>query len=454
VRDRQRRPTPVSRRRFLAGLGVTAGAIGLMGATAPFAAGATRPRRTRGPNVLYVTADDLGTRLGAYGHPLVSTPRIDAFARQALLFERCYCQVAICGASRTSILTGLRPESTGVLGDTEQWREHAPEAVSLPRHFRDNGYRTYAIGKINDPRNGDLDDAWIEQPEEWGIQDTVGARKLMREVAGRDDSRPWMLAIGFSAPHCPWTPTKQSLARYDDVDVLAEAGPAHTMRAGFLEECTPVTRPGLHAAPNAQVTLSDADVADIARRYLAEVTDVDTMFGEILDTAKNLRMLDDTIVIFWSGDHGFSLGDSGRWGKWTNYDSATRIPLIMKVPGSHAAGRRAGGLVEAVDMYPTLDELCGLSAPPQTLDGVSFAPLFDDPARPWKSAAFSLWGLGERSVKTERYNLMVNLREGTVRLYDLVEDQHENNDIAPARPDLVAELQAILNAGPAAARPA
>jgi iduronate 2-sulfatase len=403
--------------------------------------------------VLYVTADDLDTRIHAYGHPIVSTPRIDAFAEQALLFERAYCQVAICGASRTSILTGLRPETTGVLRDSDPWRAAAPHAVTLPRHFRDAGYRTYAIGKINDPRNGKLDDAWIEQPQQWGIHDTVAARALMRHVAGTDDGTPYFLAIGFSAPHCPWAPTAKSLARYKGVDVLAEAGPGRSMEVGFLEECTPQTRPHLVAKRKQEIALTDADVADIVRRYLASVTDVDTMFGEILDTAERLGMLDNTIVIFWSGDHGFSLGDGDKWGKWTNYDSATRIPLIMSVPGTRSAGSRAGGLVEAVDMYPTLDELCGLSRPPQALDGISFAPLFDDPGRPWKEAAFSVWGRGSRSVKTERYNLIVNDGTGTVLLFDLLADPHENTNIAAVRPDVVTQLRAVLNAGPAAARP-
>ena len=163
-------------------------------------------------------------------------------------------------------------------------------------------------------------------------------------------------------------------------------------------------------------------------------------------------MLDNTIVIFWSGDHGHSLGDSGQWGKWTNHDAATRIPLIMSLPGGKAAGRRATGLVEAVDMYPTLDDLCGLAPPPQSLDGISFAPLFDDPGREWKKAAFSQYG-PSRSVKTERYNLIVNDGFGTVQLYDLLDDPGENTDISKARPDLVAQLRAVLDAGPAAARP-
>ena len=445
-------PTSVSRRRFLAGLGATVGAIGLAGVPRTSQASTGRPQRRR-PNVLYVTADDLGTQLGAYGHPIAVTPQIDRFAGESLLFERCYCQIAQCGPSRTSILTGLRPETTGVLTNETQWRAAAPGAVTLGRHFRNAGYRTYAFGKINDPRNGKLDDAWTEQPEENGIRDTVAARRFMRHVALAGDGSPFLLAIGFSAPHCPWHPSAASLARYDGVDVLRNANAGNAMNADFLEMCTPGTRPGVHSVGQERVQLSDGEVADVVRRFLASVTDLDTMFGQILHTADDLGILDNTIVIFWSGDHGFSLGDNGRWGKWTTSDSATRIPLIMSVPGMATAGSRARGIVEAVDMFPTLNELCGLSPPPQALEGLSFAPLFDDPRRPWKKAAFNRYA-GSKSVKTERYNLTVNGPFEFPELYDLTEDPDETTDLSGARPDLVMQLRAVLSDGPAAAHPA
>jgi arylsulfatase A-like enzyme len=400
---------------------------------------------------LYVTADDLGTQLGAYGHPVAVTPRIDRFAGRALLFERCYCQIAQCGPSRTSILTGLRPETTRVLTNDTPWRAAVPGAVTLGRHFRDAGYRTYAFGKISDPRNGKLDEAWTEQPEENGIRDTVAARRFMRHVARASDRSPFLLAIGFSAPHCPWEPTDKSRARYDGTDVLQHVDASNAMNAAFLEMCTPNTRPDVRAG-QPKVQLSDDEVADVVRRFLASVTDLDTMFGQILATADDLGMLDNTIVIFWSGDHGFSLGDNGRWGKWTTSDSATRIPLIMSVPGTASVGRRAAGIVEAIDMFPTLNDLCGLPPPPQALDGLSFAPLFDDPGRPWKKAAFNMYG-GSKSVKTERYNFTVNGPWQFPELYDLVEDPGETSDLSAARPDLVAQMRTVLRAGPQAAYP-
>ena len=271
--------------------------------------------------------------------------------------------------------------------------------MTLPRHFRDAGYRTYAIGKINDPRNGKLDNAWISNPRSGAsrtpspLGSSCGAwpptAKTERPISSPSASPP-RTARGH--------PTAKSLAQYKGVDVMREAGPGREMFGGLHPDVHTPNRAGCRAAAK-EFQLSDAQVADIVRRYLASVTDVDTMFGQILDAADRLGMLDDTIVIFWSGDHGFSLGDSDQWGKWTNYASATRIPLIMSVPGTHSAGQRAGGLVEAVDMYPTLDELCGLSRPPQALDGLSFAPLFDNPGRPWKKAAFSR--LGKKSQERQ-----------------------------------------------------
>lgn len=438
-----------SRRQFLVGLGAVLGTgAAATGYRLTRDDGPSRPPgRSRGPNVLYVTADDLGTRLGAYGHDLVSSPRIDAFAAEALLFERAYAQIAICGPSRASILTGLRPETTGIRGNDDQWQEAAPGAVTLVRQFRDAGYRTYGVGKIEDERNGPLDDPWDRRLRGNREDQPAEALTLLDRVAD-DGGGAWFAAIGFHQPHCPWDPTPESTSRYEGVDVLPEAGPRRTVFADFIPQCTPETRPEIEPGTTGQVPLTDADVTDIVGRYLASVTDIDTMFGAVLDRAGELGLLDDTIVIFWSGDHGFQLGDNG-WGKWTCYDAATRIPLIMQVPGMATAGQRAGGLVEAVDMYPTLADLCDLGSPPQQLDGQSFAPLIEQPDRAWKQAAFNTYG-DATSAKTERYDLIV--RGEQVQLFDLAEDPGEVVNLAPTRPDLVEEMRATLEAGPDAAR--
>ncbi len=155
--------------------------------------------------MIYITADDLGTTLGAYGDRQVVTPHLDAFAERSLLFERCHAQIAICTASRTSILTGTRPETTGLIALDHDWQAALPDARSLPGTFLDQGYRTASVGKVFDPRGGEVDDCWTVQREEWGVEDEVEAIAVLDDLA--DHPEPFFLAVGFTQPHCEWTPT-------------------------------------------------------------------------------------------------------------------------------------------------------------------------------------------------------------------------------------------------------
>ncbi len=389
--------------------------------------------------MLYFTADDLGARLGVYGNRYAHTPHVDAFAKESLLFERCYCQVAICGASRISILTGIRPEKSQIFGLTEQWRQRLPSAVSLVRLYRDAGYHTYGIGKINDPRNGRLDDAWtVDETAELGVVNGKQTFDMLRRVAA-DPASPFFLAIGTRQPHCPWTPSAQSLASYKDEKVPVEApGRRMDTSCGYPDK-----------------TLTEARVQYFTELHYASITDVDSTFGEVMSKAEDLGLLDNTIVIFWSGDHGYSLGENGVWGKWSDYDVVTRIPLLMKVPGMRTAGRRTPALVEAVDMYPTLVELCGLRSPPQHLDGVSFVPLFNEPQRPWKTATFNVSAPYGRTsaMKTDRYDLIVPEGSSEIELYDLTRDPMETQNLAPSSPKLLETLRRRFDAGPDAAKP-
>ena len=428
----------LSRRSFIAGAGACV-ALALTGCTSTKSARSRYKGQSARPNVLYFTADDLGARLGAYGNPYVHSPHADAFAKEALLFERCYCQCAICGASRISILTGVRPEKSHIFGLTEQWRQRMPDATSLVRLFRDNGYRTYGVGKINDPRNGPLDDAWtVDETDEGGNFQTKKALDMVGRVA-RDSSSPFFLAIGTPQPHCKWTPSPQALATYKNDPVPVEApGRQMDTSCGY---------------PDTTLTASRAQY--FTELYYADVTDLDTIFGAVMSKAEDLGLLDNTIIFFWSGDHGYSLGENGVWGKWTDYDVVTRIPLIMKVPGMRTAGKRTSALVEAVDMYPTLVELCGLPAPPQHLDGVSFVPLFSEPQRPWKTAAFNIsapYG-GVSAMKTQRYDFILHGEFGATEVYDLTRDPLETHNLAASDPTLVETLRRKFEAGPDAAKP-
>jgi arylsulfatase A-like enzyme len=434
----------LSRRRFLAGAGVLAGA-GALGACSSGREPA-EPRRSR-PNVLYVTVDDLGTTLGVYGDAQVHSPNIDAFASQSLLFDRAYCQIANCSPSRTSILTGLRPETTGLIPQEHDWQAALPGARSLPRVFRDDGYRTVSVGKIFDDRGGGPDDCWDERFEPGGVADSSLAIEQLSSLAAGPD--PFLLAVGYSQPHCPWDPTPDSMSEYDPAAVEL-LGPGRTFDPE-MQECAGASAP----------TVSDDEAREITARYFGEVTDADAAFGALLGELERLDLADDTIVIFWSGDHGFHLGQNDWWGKWTCYDAATRVPLIMRVPGRTTAGSRAPGIVECVDMFPTLVELCDLPQPPQTLDGLSFVPLLEDPTRSWKHSAFSVFGafdeIGQRSIKTPQYDFIrieANLlRPESRHLYDLDADPTEATDLWTPDSHIAAVLEERLELGPSAALP-
>jgi uncharacterized sulfatase len=429
---------PMTRREFLAGA-AAAGAAAL-------GVGCTSSKSAARPNVLYVTADDLGITLGTYGSSQVISPNIDAFAQRSLLFERCHCQIAICSASRTSILSGIRPERSGLIALEHDWQAALPAARSLPRLFRDHGYETASVGKIFDPRSGGPDDCWDHQVSERGVEDSVLAIDYLEALAEGDD--PFFLAVGYTQPHCPWTPTDEAIAEYD-VDSIELLGPGRTF-GGEMTEC---------AGASSDV-VTDAEAREITARHHAEITDMDRAFGELLTRVDALGLFESTIVIFWSGDHGFHLGQNDRWGKWTCYDAATHVPLLMSVPGRTTGGSRTAGIVECVDMYPTLVDLCDLPAPPQTLDGLSFAPLLESPERSWKHSAFSVFGInavGQRSITTEQYDyieILPNvLRPSSHELYDLIADPGETVNLYAELPEVANTLAERLELGPDAALP-
>lgn len=428
----------ISRRQFVA-----AGAAAAAAATF----GLSRSGRARKrPNVIWFTADDLGTTLGAYGSSQVVSPHIDAFAKRSVLFERCYCQIAICSSSRTSILTGVRPETSGLIPLEHDWQAAMPDAKSLPRLFREAGYRTTAVGKIFDSRGGSPDDCWDEDISHPPTADsTVPVDRLKQLASGGD---PFFLAVGYSEPHCPWEPTSASAAQYDPT-TLDLLGPGRDFTGG-MQTCAAASLP----------VVGDAEAREITARYFGEVTDLDRAFGRLMTSVDELGLMEDTIVIFWSGDHGFSLGQNDRWGKWSCYQAATRVPLMMAIPGMATAGTRAGGIVECVDMYPTLVELCDLGRAPQALEGLSFAPVLADPSIDWKRSAFNVWGIdgvGQRSIKTAQYNYIETmpnlLREAGVEVYDLFEDPAETTNLFSEGSEVADVLAERLRLGPDAARP-
>lgn len=392
------------------------------------------------PNVLFIAVDDLRPELGCYGSPIAKTPHLDALAADGLLFERAYCQQAICRPSRASLMTGARPESTGLFHNYVSLRELQPDILTLPQHFIAHGYETAYCGKIF--HNGDTDEgvSWSRQPVKWvkGIERPRGPYALpennrmkadnmkkmlakygeaarrglaagpafekadvpdtayidgyntqlaiatLKEMVAVD--KPFFLGMGYKLPHLNWcAPAKYwDIYQPDDIPMATEtAAPDGGAAMGLHASFELRTRAGIPKVgplgPQLSRTLKHA--------YLASTSYVDAQIGLMVKALEDAGVKDRTIIVIW-GDHGWHLGDMGVWGKATNYEIATRVPLMIWTPDMKARGAKSKALVELVDIYPTLCELAGLPLP-EHLEGQSFVPLMSNPAKDWKTAAFS-----------------------------------------------------------------
>lgn len=468
-------------------------------------------------NVLFVAADDMRPQLGLYGDPIVRSPNLDRLAARGLAFDQAFCQMALCSPSRISLLSGRRPATTRVytIDPALTVRTHLPDITTLPQHFRLQGYYTRSLGKIyhvgiDDP------ESWSEAP--WHAnraaprlgpigraaqqQRTTAARLAQQPLpakgAGaaayaspafeavdcaddelldgacareavaqlrafaRNPGQPFFLAVGFANPHVPWVAPRKYFELYDPARLVLPANnfpprgaPDYAAQTGsdFLWYAgVPQTRP------------LPADFGrECLRAYLAAISYVDAQIGRLLDALEETGLAQNTVVVFW-GDHGYYMGEHAWWGgKHNNYRGATRAPLLVAVPGQATAGRHTRALVEFVDLFPSLVEICGLPAPRDAagLEGTSFAPLLVQPDRPWKKAVFSQYPKGGHlgtAMETGRYRY-VEWRQGARlvdrELYDHRDDPEENQNVA-GRPEYaatVAELERQLAAGWRAARP-
>lgn len=483
----------------------------------------------KSPNFLFIAVDDLRPTLGCYGDPHAITPNIDRWAGEAALFRRAYCQQAVCNPSRASLMTGMRPDTIGVWDLSSQFREELPsnlqdlpqfckgthfrarrpDVVTLPEFLKHQGYDTRSVGKIyhgspktEDPqswsapaegnfRKTDLgthsgfyalehnlhapdikgpkrdateiadvpDNAYVDG------QVTDIALQRMRELAAKPD--PFFLAVGFRKPHLPFCAPKKY---WDLYDRAALAEPDHPDRpTGVPDIALHDNRElrGYRDIPK-EGPLTPEKIAELRHGYYACVSFMDAQVGRVLDELEQLGLADNTIVSFY-GDHGYHLGEKGLWCKTTNYELDTNAPLMVSVPGGQIRGVRSGALCEFVDIYPTLVEAAGFT-PPEHLEGCSLTPLFTDPDRPWKKAAFSQFPRPWRyhgepevmgySIRTPRYRYTewqrFRSREVLAReLYDHDLDTAELKNLADQATSepVVAELSNLLNAGWEAALP-
>lgn len=437
------------------------------------------------PNVLFLVVDDLRPQLGCYGQRQMITPHIDGLAERSILFRRAYCQVPVCGASRASFLTGVRPTRRRFV-TYEAWVDRDLEgALTLPQHFREAGYVTHACGKVFHHRTDTAERSWCEEPWRPQIGGTWRNYLLLenRKLDAAEDHRgppfecadvpdnayfdgqiadhavawlgrlgrgnePFFLAVGFVKPHLPFNAPARYWDLYDADDVpLADnpyrpdGAPDEAMHNwGELRAYFDVPKEG---------PVSDEMARKLVHGYYAATSYTDAQVGRVLAQLDQLGLRDGTIVILW-GDHGWQLGEHGLWCKHCNFQTSLNAPLIVSAPGA-AGGRESAALVEFVDVFPSLCELAGLAVPGQ-LEGTSLAPLLSDPDRPWKQAAFSRYHAGD-SIRTDRY-LYTEWHDDEGRrtarmLYDHQTDAAENVNIAERveHGERVAELSRMLKTG-------
>ncbi len=457
------------------------------------------------PNILFIAVDDLRPELGCYGNSMVKSPNLDKLASEGLVFTNHFVQVPTCGASRFCLLTGNRPAKPTHLSNQaiETELSNKPEGElpeSFIHHLKRSGYYTVGIGKISHSADGlvygytdsvsnkrELSHSWDElvfDAGKWktgwnaffGYANGENRQSLKRQVkpyeAGevddegyvdgltanlaidklqelKDQEKPFFLGVGFFKPHLPFTAPKKYWDLYNRDDIPLTESP-------FIPEN--VNTKSLHNSgelngyqlTDEKLSLSNPASDEYARKlrhaYYACVSYVDAQVGKVLDELKALGLDDNTIVVVW-GDHGWHLGDQLMWGKHTVFDKALRSTLIIKSPESDHLGKSVKTVVETVDLYPTLLELCNVENPVNT-DGESFSSLVLNPANEKDEIAYSYFRKGI-SVRTDRYRLTKYFRDETpvVELFDYVDDPLETKNMAAEKSEIVNELMPLLEKG-------
>ncbi len=380
-------------------------------------------------NVLFIAVDDLRPELGCYGHPVVKSPHIDKLAKNGTVFLRAYCQQAVCNPSRASLMTGLRPDTLKVYDLSTHFRDQVPDAVTIAQWFRQNGYFTERIGKIFHTGHGNRDDklSWTRmkkypsaprfgpegmkllgrlrkqakdkgldlkqrknQPRglPWEAPDVPdnaladgkiaeNAVQMIREANQKE--QPFFLAVGFLNPHLPFVAPKKYWDMYSPEQItLADnpyppkGAPKYALHnSGELRQYYNIPKKG---------PLSKDQARKMVHGYWAAVSYIDAQIGKLLDELDRLGIRDNTVVIIW-GDHGWQLGEHGLWCKHTNYETSSRAPIIVSVPGQQAPGQKCPALVEFVDIFQSLEDACQLPMP-KGMEGLSIKPHLDNQKLP------------------------------------------------------------------------
>ncbi|MEM7312220.1 MAG: sulfatase [Planctomycetota bacterium] len=460
-----------------------------------------------------ILVDDLKPAIGAYGDPLARTPNIDRLASRGMRFDLAYCNQAVCAPSRFTLMLGSHSTSTGLYGLGSPLRRLVPDAVTMPQYFAKHGYRTESLGKVfhighgnhGDPKSfsvphfkekvieyadaaskpdGKLtrEEAMFQNvkappggmnslprgaafehpdvPDDAYADSRVAAETIRRLRAAQKRDQPFFIVAGFARPHLPFSAPKKywdmhnadELELATNTDLPQDSPKVAHKRGGEIRNYFPV--------PDKRdpAMIDQSTARKLIQGYYASVSFVDAQIGKVLNELNSTGMADETIVVLW-GDHGFHLGDLGIWTKHTNYEQANRIPLLISAPGITQPGTSTKQLAESVDIFPTLAELTGLEPPtgPQPIDGVSLVPVLKDPSARVRDHAYHVYPkrkLG-RAIRTERYRMVEWRAIGAAKssaeyeLYDYEADPLETKNLATEKPDVVAEMKAILAKYPA-----
>jgi iduronate 2-sulfatase len=465
------------------------------------------------PNVLLILVDDLKPVLGCYGDKAAVTPNIDSFAATAMRFDRAYCNTAVCAASRFNLMLGTRSSTSGLYAFGKPLRNPYPDAVTLPQYFIKHGYKAESLGKVYHIGHGNTGDAksWsvphfkdlvieyvLKESNEgklsreeamfnnaWGtrsiksfvrgaaweapeVEDEayadgrVAAETIKRlQAAAKNPDQPFFIACGFARPHLPFVAPKKYWDLHDPAKLpmpqhadYPKGSPEYALKkGGEIKNYKPVPEDGM---------FKDKElIRKLIHGYYASTSYMDAQFGKVMGELSRLGLDENTIVVIW-GDHGFHLGDHSFWTKHTNYEQATRIPIIIRAPGVTKPGSATHQLIETVDLFPTLAELAGLPKPvvQQPIEGESHVPVLKTPSARVSDHAYMCYRMGKRvgrTIRTDRYRLVEWKQPGkpaetaVLELYDYKEDPLETENIATKRPEEVKALRTILDRYPEAA---
>ncbi|MCM8532800.1 MAG: sulfatase [Lentisphaeraceae bacterium] len=406
------------------------------------------------PNILFIAVDDLRVELNCYGNTEVKTPNIDKFAADVMIFKRAYCNIPVCGASRSSLMSGIYPTPRRFRSYTSQVQEDTPGAVTIPQTFKASGYTTLSRGKIfHNPKDTNAvswsEPAWRAKAPRWldpetgkvlskkkkrgriyelpevadnAYADGMVAEKVIEDLNNlKKSGKPFFLACGFLKPHMPFYAPKKYWDMYDRSSIKLATNQ-------YKPKNAPESLKGsseFHSYYLDEMNPNSEKFHRVMKHgYMACVSYVDKLIGDVLGELKRLELDKNTIVVFW-GDHGWHLGEHNFWGKHNTMHHSTQIPLIVKVPG--VKGGVSQSFIETVDIFPTLCELAGLDKPLQ-LQGKSFFDVIKNSETKIRDYIYSRYGAGE-AIVNDQFSF-THYKDNTLMLYDHSKDPHENVNVA------------------------